>query len=61
VLVTMSAAPDLTTTFSEAVNSANSQVMEYVGIATGAALGIIIALFAIKKGIQFFKSMANKG
>lgn len=47
-------------TFSNSVNSANSQVMQLVGIALGAALGIVIAIFAIKKAIGFFKQMANK-
>lgn len=54
-------APDMTETFSTAVNGAQTQVMTYIGIALGAALAIIIAIFAIKKAVSFFKSMANKG
>lgn len=54
-------AADLTSQFSTAVGSAQTTTMTYVGIAVGASLGIIIAIFAIKKGISFFKSMANKG
>ena len=56
-----STAPDLTSTFTTAVNGAQTQVMAYIGIALGAALGIVIAIFAIKKAVGFFKSMANKG
>lgn len=55
------AATDLTSTFSTAVGGANDQTMKYIAIALPVALGIIIAIFAIKKGISFFKSMANKG
>lgn len=54
-------APDITGAFTTAVNGAQTTTMQYVGIAVGAALGIIIAIFAVKKGISFFKSMANKG
>lgn len=61
VLFLSSQAPDLTSQFTTAVNGAQTQVMQYVGIAVGAALAIIIAIFAVKKGISFFKSMANKG
>lgn len=61
MLFTLSSTPDLTSTFTTAVNGANTQIMGYIGIAAGAALGIVIAILAIKKGISFFKSMANKG
>lgn len=54
-------APDLEGTFSTAVNGAQTQVMTYIGLALGAALGIVIVIFALKKAISFFKSMANKG
>lgn len=61
-LIRLSAsAPDMTSTFTTAVNGAQSQVMSYIGIALAAALGIVIAIFAIKKAVAFFKSMANKG
>lgn len=53
--------PTMTEQFTTAVNGAQTTTMQYVGIAVGAALGIIIAIFAVKKGISFFKSMANKG
>lgn len=59
--LSVASSPDLTGAFETAVNGAQSQVLSYVGIAVGAALAIIIAIFAIKKGISFFKSMANKG
>jgi hypothetical protein len=52
---------DLTSAFKTAVDGAQTQVMQYIGIAVVAALGIIIAIFAIKKAVGFFKSMANKG
>jgi hypothetical protein len=55
-----SSAPDITEQFTTAITGANTTVMTYVGIAVGAALGIIIAVFAVKKGISFFKTMANK-
>lgn len=62
IMVRMAAStPDLTGAFKDAVGGAQTQVLAYVGIAVGAALAIIIAIFAIKKGISFFKSMANKG
>lgn len=52
---------DLVSTFTTSVNGANTQVMTYIGIALGAALGIVITIFAVKKAVGFFKSMANKG
>lgn len=53
-------ATDLTSTFSTAVGNAGTQVNNYIGIALTAALGIVITIFAVKKAITFFKSMANK-
>ncbi len=61
LFLSAASAPDLTGTFTTAVNGAQNTIMQYIGIAVGAALAIIIAILAIKKGIQFFKSMANKG
>lgn len=55
------ATTDLTSQFSTAIGSAKDQTMIYIGLGLAAALGIIIAIFALKKGISFFKSMANKG
>lgn len=54
------AATDLSSTFQTAVSSAGTQVNTYIGIALVAALGIVITIFAIKKAVGFFKSMANK-
>lgn len=56
----MSSAPSMTETFTTAVNGAQTTVMTYIGIALAAALGIVIAIFAIKKAVTFFRSMANK-
>lgn len=61
MLLDASSTPDIQSQFTTSIASANTQVMTYVGIAVGAALGIIIAIFAVKKGISFFKTMANKG
>lgn len=61
VLMSSTPSTDMTSTFQTAVSGAGGQVMAYIGIALTAALTIIIAVFAVKKGISFFKSMANKG
>lgn len=60
-LADASSTPDMTGTFTSAINGAQTTTMTYIGIALGAALGIVIAIFALKKAIGFFKSMANKG
>lgn len=46
--------------FSEAVGGIQSDLMGYILIVVPIALGILGAIFGIKKAISFFKSMANK-
>lgn len=61
IVALSSSSPDMQSTFSTAISGAQTTTMTYIGIALGAALGIVIAIFAVKKAIGFFKSMANKG
>lgn len=46
--------------FSTAVSGIQSDLMGYILIVVPVALGILGAIFGIKKAIAFFKSMANK-
>ncbi len=46
--------------FSTAVSGIQSDLMGYILIVVPIALGILGAIFGIKKAIAFFKSMANK-
>lgn len=46
--------------FSTAVSGIQSDLMGYILIVVPIALGILGAIFGIKKAISFFKSMANK-
>ena len=46
--------------FSTAVSGIQSNLMGYILIVVPIALGILGAIFGIKKASSFFKSMANK-
>ncbi len=46
--------------FSTAVSGIQSDLMGYILIVVPIALGILGAIFGIKKAISFFKTMANK-
>lgn len=46
--------------FSTAISGIQSDLMGYILIVVPVALGILGAIFGIKKAIAFFKSMANK-
>lgn len=50
----------ITTAFSTAISTIQSDVISYLLIALPAALVIVGAFFGIKKGVGFFKSLANK-
>lgn len=46
--------------FSTAVSGIQSDLMGYILIVVPISLGILGAIFGIKKAISFFKTMANK-
>lgn len=46
--------------FSTAISGIQSDLMGYILLVVPVALGILGAIFGIKKAIAFFKSMANK-
>ena len=55
-LLTLSfTAPDMTGTFTTAINSVKSDVFSYAGIALPVALGIVGLFIAVRLDIKFFK------
>lgn len=51
----------ITETFSTSVATAGTQIMAMIGIGLTAGLGVVITIWAIRKGIDFFRKLLNKG
>lgn len=49
----------LTTALSTAFAGVQTNVMDILGVALPAAIGIVATVLAIKIGIRFFKSISN--
>lgn len=60
VLYTLSSAVTAADAFSTGLGNIKTDVMGYIVIAIPVAIGIVGAIFGIKKAISFFKSLANK-
>ena len=50
----------VSTAFSTGITEIVNDVLAFVVVAVPAVLGLVGAIFAIKKGIAFFKNLANK-
>ncbi len=51
---------DASEVLSTGLNGASSEFMKYVAIIVPIAIGIMVAPFALRKGIALFKSLASK-
>lgn len=56
-----STAASIESVLSSSFNDMSSQVLNLILIALPVVLGIVAAVFSIKKAIKFFTSLANKG
>lgn len=50
----------VSTAFSTGITEIVEDVLAFVVVAVPAVLGLVGVVFAIKKGISFFKNLANK-